>query len=107
MRCAMVLVAITLWMGASAAATEAEQRAKVELGAHDAEISSQDRRRIRRAPRITVRPVRPALSPPGYGTGADLSNWKRDCVPVFEERWIPQWGGRVLYANQRCRWMYV
>ena len=28
----------------------------------------------------------------------------RECAPVFEERWIPQWGGRVLYAGQSCRW---
>ena len=29
----------------------------------------------------------------------------RECGPVFEERWIPQWGGRVLYAGQSCRWV--
>ncbi|HEX2216256.1 MAG TPA: hypothetical protein VHG27_06140 [Xanthobacteraceae bacterium] len=107
MRCAMVLIATTLSVVASAAPAEAEQRAKMGLGAYDAEVSAQARRRVRRPPRITVRPTRPALSPLGYGTGADLSDWKRECVPVFEERWIPQWGGRVLYANQRCRWVYV
>lgn len=29
----------------------------------------------------------------------------RECAPVFEERWIPQWGGKVLYAGQSCRWV--
>jgi hypothetical protein len=29
----------------------------------------------------------------------------RVCEPVFEERWIPQWGGNVLYAGQSCRWV--
>ncbi|MBX6425740.1 MAG: hypothetical protein IRZ09_07450 [Variibacter sp.] len=55
------------------------------------DLSSQARRERRRAPtRIEVRPLRGPLH--------------RACVPVFEERWIPQWGGRVLYASQRCWW---
>jgi hypothetical protein len=29
---------------------------------------------------------------------------RRDCVAVFQERWIPQWGGWVLYPGQRCWW---
>jgi hypothetical protein len=29
---------------------------------------------------------------------------RRECVPVFRERWIPQWGGWVLNAGQRCWW---
>jgi hypothetical protein len=29
---------------------------------------------------------------------------RRECVAVFEERWIPQWGGLVLYPGQRCWW---
>jgi hypothetical protein len=60
------------------------------------EVSAQARRRARRPPRITVRPLE-----------RDLSRYKRACVPVFEERWIPQWGGRVLYASQSCRWVRV
>jgi hypothetical protein len=60
------------------------------------EVSAQRRRR----PRITVRPLRPREP-----YGRDLSNWKRDCVPIFVERNIPQWGGRVIYASQRCRWV--
>jgi hypothetical protein len=55
------------------------------------ELSAQARRNTRRA-RITVRPTR--------GVGP----LRRQCVPVFEERLIPQWGGRVLYASQRCYW---
>jgi hypothetical protein len=55
------------------------------------DVSAQERRERRRAPiRIEVRPLRG----PVY----------RECVPVFEERLIPQWGGRVLYASQRCWW---
>jgi hypothetical protein len=58
---------------------------------------------LRSSPRArrTVRPptrieVRPLYYPPG--------KLQRDCVPVFEERLIPQWGGSVLYASQRCWW---
>ena len=75
----------------NADASPAEQ-ARVESSA---DLSAQTRRDgRRRPPRITVRPAE-----------RDLSNYKRACVPVFEERWIPQWGGYVLYASQRCRWV--
>jgi len=66
-------------------------------------FSAQERRSARRTParpRITVRPVRPGLPP-----DRDLSRYRRLCEPVFEERWIPQWGGNVLYAGERCRWV--
>jgi len=75
----------------------AEARAQ-ELGAKTARpanaLSAQSRiTRTRRAPtRIEVRP----LSGP--------NPLHRECVPVFTERWIPQWGGRVLYASQHCWW---
>jgi hypothetical protein len=36
-----------------------------------------------------------------YGSRAPLH---RDCRAVFDERWIPAWGGRVLYAGQDCWW---
>jgi hypothetical protein len=36
-----------------------------------------------------------------YGDRAPLH---RDCRAVFDERWIPEWGGRVLYAGQDCWW---
>lgn len=66
------------------------------------ELSAQSRRRAR----ITVRrPGRAGLSPPGYGTDADLSRWKRDCVAVFEPRFIPARGETVIYGSQRCRWV--
>ena len=55
------------------------------------DMSGQTRRETRRArTRIEVRPLRGPL--------------RRDCVPVFQERWIPQWGGSVLYAGQECHW---
>lgn len=58
------------------------------------DLSGQARRGEARArTRIEVRPLRRA--------GAPL---RRECVPVFEERLIPQWGGRVLYASQQCWW---
>jgi len=56
------------------------------------DLSAQERAAARRPPvRIDVyRNRRPMV---------------RACAPVFEERWIPQWGGRVLYAGQSCRWV--
>jgi hypothetical protein len=105
MRWLSVLVALA---GAFALATPAPvaAQARAPLASLLAEqgasaFSAQARRPARRSrtrPRITVRPALP--------TGErDLTRWRRDCVPVFEERWIPQWGGHVLYASQRCRWV--
>jgi hypothetical protein len=57
------------------------------------DISAQNRPPVRRArarPRIEVRPL--------------LGPLRRDCHVVFQERWIPQWGGSVLYAGQDCHW---
>ncbi len=64
------------------------------------ELSAQARRYARRAlvPRVRRAPVRIRVTPL---TGP----LQRECVPVFEERFIPQWGGAVLYASQRCRWV--
>jgi hypothetical protein len=50
------------------------------------ELSSQRAER----PRIRVTPLPGPL--------------RRECVAVFEERWITQWGGLVLYPGQRCWW---
>jgi hypothetical protein len=88
-----------VWSPAQAApAGKAEQPSAASV----TDLSAQTRRVVRRRPaRITVRPVRPLPLP----RNGDLSNYKRACVPVFEQRWIPQWGGRVLYASQRCRWV--
>lgn len=30
---------------------------------------------------------------------------RRVCEPIFRERYIPQWGGWVLNAGQRCEWI--
>jgi hypothetical protein len=62
------------------------------------EVSAQDRPLRRRAPtRIEVRPLpRTQLPPHAY----------RECVPVMVERWIPQWGGRVIHASQSCWWRW-
>jgi hypothetical protein len=55
------------------------------------DVSAQARHQAQRArTRIEVRPLRGPL--------------RRDCTAVFQERWIPQWGGRVLYAGQDCHW---
>ena len=56
------------------------------------DTSAQSRAAVRRPPvRVDVYRNRTAMV--------------RECGPVFEERWIPQWGGRVLYAGQSCRWV--
>jgi hypothetical protein len=71
---------------------------EVRAHAPASEVSAQERRVRRRAPtRIEVRPLRRAperLYPDSY----------RECVPVMVERWIPQWGGRVIHASQSCWW---
>jgi hypothetical protein len=62
---------------------------------------AQDAGSVRRdAPaRITVRPL------PRVQVAPSPVPMVRECEPAFEERWIPQWGGRVLYAGQSCRWV--
>lgn len=62
---------------------------------------AQDAVSVRRdAPaRITVRPL------PRVQVVPNPVPMVRECEPAFEERWIPQWGGRVLYAGQSCRWV--
>jgi hypothetical protein len=61
------------------------------IGASAADISAQARLSARRArTRIEIHPLPGPL--------------RRECVPVFQERWIPQWGGWVLYSGQRCWW---
>lgn len=58
--------------------------------------------------RIEVRPLRRPFGP-GVISGPyetpSLRGYHRECVPVFEERNIPEWGGGVLYASQRCEWV--
>src|SRR4051812_9143632 len=58
------------------------------------DISAQDRTARRRAPtRIEVYPLRRP------------SRLQRECVAVYQERWIPQWGGLVLRPGQECWWV--
>jgi hypothetical protein len=79
---AAAIIAIT------AAATPANAETRRETAS---DVSAQTRHQARRArTRIEVRPLRGPL--------------RRDCTAVFQERWIPQWGGRVLYAGQDCHW---
>jgi hypothetical protein len=74
-------------LGAPAAAAEAERLQTTTPTASAIELSSQARAE---RPRIRVTPLPGPL--------------RRECVAVFEERWIPQWGGFVLYPGQRCWW---
>lgn len=94
-----VAVGVLLMLaGALALAPAHAASAKKASIAAGSDVSAQTQRRTRRTTRITVRPrVAPSF----------VGDFRRDCVPVFEERWIPQWGGRVLYASQRCRWIAV
>jgi hypothetical protein len=66
--------------------------ARDRSGVQNSEVSAQQRRaEPRRAPtRIEVYPLRGPL--------------RRECVAVYTERWIPQWGGNVIYPGQRCWW---
>jgi hypothetical protein len=78
-------------LNASGANAEPASRAARATGS---DISAQAREPQRARTRIRVRPLRRAAPEPLH----------RECVPVFTERWIPQWGGRVLYAGQQCWW---
>ncbi len=59
--------------------------------ARSTDMSSQRRRVERRAPtRIEVYPLRGPL--------------RRECVAVYEERYVPAWRQTVIYPGQRCWW---
>jgi hypothetical protein len=81
---ALAVVAGTCF-GATASASPAGRQTDRVVAT---DVSAQTRRAQR--PRIRVYPLPGPL--------------RRECVPVFQERWIPQWGGWVLYAGQRCWW---
>lgn len=66
------------------------------IAAAPQDVSAQNRRRSR----VTVRPRRF-----DNGDRPLFTSDRRECRAVFEERMIPQWGGRVLYAGQSCRWV--
>ncbi len=61
------------------------------------EFSAQSRRE--RRTRVTVRPRRDSGERPLFTSD------RRECRATFEERNIPQWGGKVLYAGQERRWV--
>jgi hypothetical protein len=81
------LLAVTMGpVAASAASSAAKRSAAIAV-----DVSSQERAPLRRArTRIEVHPLPGPL--------------RRECVAVFQERYIPQWGGLVLYPGQRCWW---
>jgi hypothetical protein len=90
----LAAAALLALLAGQAAQARAPQPATETAARPASALSAQARAaRPRRAPtRIEVRPL--------YGPNP----LHRECVPVFTERWIPQWGGRVLYASQRCWW---
>jgi hypothetical protein len=87
--CAGVMAALVAGAGVSGA-----QAAKKK---HIARHRTATARVIAAAPRRA--PVRIQI----YG---DRTPLHRDCRAVFDERWIPEWGGRVLYAGQDCWWAH-
>jgi hypothetical protein len=91
-RLAILAVGVTFAASAIIALTATATPANAETRrAATNDVSAQSRHPARRArTRIEVRPLRGPL--------------RRDCTAVFQERWIPQWGGRVLYAGQDCHW---
>lgn len=90
----VLIVAVAFGLAALAPASASEVRPGATKAPED--VSSQTRRRAR----VTVRPRR-------YDTGDRplYTSDRRECRATFEERNIPQWGGRVLYAGQTCRWV--
>lgn len=97
MRWACLILAGAAWLALGLPDSTTAWAQDADIAAHPTDLSAQNRRQARRPrarTRITVRPL-----------PRDLSDYRRLCEPVFEERWIPQWGGSVLYASQRCRWV--
>jgi hypothetical protein len=81
------LIAGTCLCGAATAAEASGRLQRDAVSTSAIELSAQ--RRAER-PRIRITPLPSPL--------------RRECVAVFVERWIPQWGGLVLYPGQRCWW---
>lgn len=88
----VVAIATLCWLSAAASAASASRHERRAAERTATEFSPQDRPAAPRRARTRIE-VRPLPGP-----------LHRECVPVFEERWIPQWGGNVLYASQRCWW---
>jgi hypothetical protein len=73
------------------ASVPAQQGQGATSAAGPTDLSAQTRAPARRArTRIEIYPLPGPL--------------RRECVAAFQERWIPQWGGWVLYPGQRCWW---
>jgi hypothetical protein len=81
------LIAGTCLCGPASAAEATGRLQRDPVAAAATDLSSQSRAE---RPRIRVTPLPRPL--------------RRECVAVFQERWIPQWGGLVLYPGQRCWW---
>jgi hypothetical protein len=91
MRAGVWLVAAVVFAATFVAASTAGATPRSKQGLAATDLSSQDRSRPGRArTRIEVHPLPQPL--------------RRECVAVFQERYIPQWGGLVLYPGQRCWW---
>jgi hypothetical protein len=91
MRAGVWLTGAVVLAATFAAASTAGAVSPSQQGAAASDVSSQDGLRPRRArTRIEVYPLPQPL--------------RRECVAVFQERYIPQWGGLVLYPGQRCWW---
>lgn len=85
---ALVAVLALTWPTEPANATSPSTK---RSAAAATDVSAQERAPLRRVrTRIEVYPLPGPL--------------RRECVAVFEERYIPQWGGPVLYPGQRCWW---
>lgn len=94
-------VALAACLSAAERASAAGTGAAAAAAATD--VSAQARRALRR-PRTRIVVRRAATRVDVYPYPSQV---RRDCVPVFRERWIPQWGGLVLNAGQSCRWVVV
>jgi len=95
MAAACAVLILTPAAAPAASAVEHGASAATEFSAQSRQQRQKRRaQRQNRRPRITVRP-RPR----------DVRGMRRECVATFEERYIPQWGGNVLYAGQRCWWV--
>jgi hypothetical protein len=95
MRCTALVGAAFLIVTLGPAAAGERRDGAVQAAKASADLSAQNRRRTR----VTVRPLRER------GDNPRFSSDRRECRAVFTQRNIPEWGGRVLYAGQECRWV--
>jgi hypothetical protein len=101
-----LFAAVPVRLAAAAAGIESARAARPsDLSAQESRTQSRTVRRAARrsSTRIIVRPAAPGVRP--LEAHPTLHGMRRDCVPTFRERYIPQWGGLVLSASQRCWWV--